>query len=95
MIRIVPGKTILSIKLRTKTKMSLTMKTTDKIKNFAVYIAGNGKKYKKVADVSGRQACNINIKKYGKNAKIKVRAYVKNNGKKYYGKYSKVKRVRK
>lgn len=94
-IRTVPGKATLEVKSKRKNKVKIKLQTSDNVKNFVVYISGNGKKYKKLTNVSGKQICTINTKKYKKKCHIKVRAYVKYGGKKYYGKYSKAKKIKK
>lgn len=94
-IRTVPGKAILEVKSKRRNKVKIKLQTSDNVKNFVVYISGNGKKYKKLTNLSGRQTYTINTKKYKKKCHIKVRAYVKYGGKKYYGKYSKPKKIKK
>ena len=80
-----------------KTKVTVTWKKNKKAKGYEISYATN-KKFKK--------ASKVNVKKNNKNKKvltkiksnkvyyIKVRAYVIVNGKKVYGKYSKVRKIR-
>ena len=75
-----------------KTKVTVTWKKNKKAKGYEISYATN-KKFKK--------ASKVNVKKNNKTKKVltkiksnKVRAYVIVNGKKVYGKYSKVRKIR-
>lgn len=90
-IRVLPGKATLSVKRKAGKKVKLSMKTPDNIKNFEIYSSKNGKKFKKVKTVKNKKV--ITIKAKGKKY-FKVRAYVTYKGKKYYGKFSLVKKIK-
>lgn len=94
-IRVLPSKTTLAVKSvkKKKKKATVTMKTSDGIKNFVVYTSKNGKKYKKVKTLSNKGTCTIKLNK--KKTYVKVRAYVVLDGKRYYGSYSKVIKIKK
>lgn len=90
-VRVLPGKATLTVKRKAGKKVKLSMKTSDNIKNFEVYSSKNGKKFKKVKTVKNKKT--IIIKTKGKKY-FKVRAYVTYKGKKYYGKFSKTKKIK-
>lgn len=92
-IRVRPGRTTVTVKYSNNKKVKLSMKTADNITNFVIYISKNGKKYKKIKTTNNKKVFTFSKKKYG-GYYIKVRAYAKNNGKKYYGKYSKVQKIK-
>lgn len=93
-IRVLPNKATLKIKYvnKKKRKAKIYMKTTDKNKSYVVYTSKNGKKYKRVKTLKNKSSCIIKLNK--KKTYIKVRAYVVLDGKKYYGKYSNVKKIK-
>ena len=61
------------------------------IKNFEIYSSKNGKKFKKAKTVKNQKVITIKTKerKY-----FKIRAFVVYKGKKYYGKFSKIRKIK-
>ncbi len=75
-------------------KIKLSLKTADGAKNFRIYTSLDGKKYKLVKTLKNKKKYTLKKPKKVKKLYIKVRAYVTYNGKKYYGAYSKAKKIK-
>ncbi len=92
-ITVLPGKAAVSVKKKSKKKVKISIKVSGGINNFEVYVSFNGKKYKKAKVLKNRKNCVINMGRK-KILYVKARAYTKYKGKKYYGKYSDVKAIK-
>ena len=92
--RPIPLKAQLTSKKKKASKIKLTFKTSDNVKNFKVYTSTNGKKYKLVKTLKNRKKYTLKKPKKAKKLYVKVRAFVTYGGKKYYGAYSAVKKIK-
>lgn len=94
-IRVISGRAVLKVKsVGKRKKIKISLSTSDKIKNFAVYISKDGKRFKKIKMLKNKTNYTVNASKYKKRCFIKVRSYVEHNNRKYYGQYSTVKKVK-
>lgn len=89
--KIVPKKTTLKVTKKSDTKAKFTWAAVDGAEKYQIYYSTDGKKYKKLATVSGGKTSatisKLDFDKY--DYKFKIRSYGTDNSKKYYSSFSK------
>ena len=88
--KIVPKKTTLTVK-KTDEKYTFSWGKVSDADKYQIYYSTDGKKYTKLANVSGKKtSCSTTKLDESKTYSFKIRSYKKVDGKTYYSKYSKV-----
>ncbi len=89
--KIVPKKTTLKVTKKSDTKAKFTWAAVDGAEKYQIYYSTDGKKYNKLATVSGGKTSatisKLDFDKY--DYKFKIRSYGIDDGKKYYSSFSK------